>query len=581
MNQDQVIASIPAYLRPFCVQQDYSAYSPQDQAVWRYIMHRNMHTLRQYAHPAYVSGLEKTGINIERIPNIDEMNQRLGLIGWRAVVVDGFVPPAAFMEFQEHNILVISAEMRNINNVLYTPAPDIVHEAAGHAPIIAEPKYAEFLQRVGEYGSKAVFSKHDFELYEAIRYLSIIKEYPNATEEEIQLAEKRMFEAMERNTNPSEAALLSRFHWWTVEYGLMGTPEDYWIYGAGILSSVGESKACLDPKVKKIPLSLECVHTNYDITEMQPQLFVARDFDHILEVLEEFASTMCFRVGGPDSVQKLIDSENVGTAELNSGLQISGVFTEVETDQNDQIYLLKTSGPTQFAFANQEMDVLHDCTFPLGLLNGLNGSLSELKESEWVALGIIPDATIQLEFQSGYIVSGVISEIIRRNNKIIALRLSDAHLTHVTSKDHVDLRFDDYILPLGTSIKSAYSGSADREAFNVYPEPSKNKTIKVHHTDELIALFKLYEMVHTIRSRGDVQREELEVIHDKLNAYPNEWLLRLELYELAQRYHVESLSMTVRSELLDLSQVSDEYSDLIMTGLEMQGFHPETVELHS
>lgn len=578
MNQDQVIASIPAYLRPFCVQQDYSEYTPQDQAVWRYIMHRNMHALRQYAHPAFVSGLEKTGINIERIPDIDEMNRRLGLIGWRAVVVDGFVPPAAFMEFQEHKILVISAEMRNINNVLYTPAPDIVHEAAGHAPIIAEPKYAQFLQRVGEYGSKAVFSKHDFELYEAIRYLSIIKEYPNASAEEVSEAEQRMFEAMERNTKPSEAALLSRFHWWTVEYGLMGTPEDYWIYGAGILSSVGESKACLDPKVKKIPLSVDCVDFNYDITEMQPQLFVAKDFDHLLTVLEQFASTMCFRVGGSSSVQQLIDSENVGTAELNSGIQISGVFSGMETDSENEINLIKTQGRIQFAVAHKEFHTCQDAVFPIGHIKGINQSLSEVTLSEREALNLIPGQLIRLEFKSAYVVTGTLIEIVESDQRIVALSLKNATLSHT---NHPDLHFVDYMLPIGNAVRSAYSGSADRSTFNVYPEPSKSKTIKVHHSNEQLALFSLYEEVHQLRERGNVLRKELEQIHQGLEMYPNDWLLRLDLYELAQEYHIEALSMSLKAELLDLSQTSTEYHDLIITGLEMLGFHPETVEIHS
>lgn len=578
MNQDQVIASIPAYLRPFCVQQDYSEYSPQDQAVWRYIMHRNMHALRQYAHPAFVSGLDKTGINIERIPDIDEMNRRLGLIGWRAVVVDGFVPPAAFMEFQEHRILVISAEMRNINNVLYTPAPDIVHEAAGHAPIIAEPKYAEFLQRVGEYGSKAVFSKHDFELYEAIRYLSIIKEYPNASAEEVSEAEKRMFEAMERNTKPSEAALLSRFHWWTVEYGLMGTPEDYWIYGAGILSSVGESKACLDPKVKKIPLSVDCVDFNYDITEMQPQLFVAKDFDHLLAVLEEFASTMCFRVGGSSSVQQLIDSENVGTAELNSGIQISGVFSGMETSSENEINLIKIQERTQLAIAHKEFHTSQDAVFPIGHIKGINKCLSEVTLSERETLNLIPGQLIHLEFKSAYVVTGTLIEIVESDQRIVALSLKDATLSHT---NHPDLHFLDYMLPIGTAVRSTYSGSADRSTFNVYPEPSKSKTIKVDHSNEQLALFSLYEEVYQLRERGNVLREELEQILQGLEMYPNDWLLRLELYELAQEYHIEALSMSLKAELLDLSQTSTEYHDLIITGLEMLGFHLETVEIHS
>ena len=182
-SYENILERIPVHLKSYVVDQNYDRYSAQDQAVWRYIMRKNIDFLSKHAHPSYLSGLEKTGINLDRIPNVEIMNEALDRMGWRAVVVDGFIPPAAFMEFQAHKILVISAEIRTIEHILYTPAPDIVHEAAGHAPIIADDIYAEYLQKFGEYGSKAMVSKMDIDVYEAIRHLSIIKEYPPGWEE--------------------------------------------------------------------------------------------------------------------------------------------------------------------------------------------------------------------------------------------------------------------------------------------------------------------------------------------------------------------------------------------------------------
>ena len=77
------------------------------------------------------------------------MNRMLKDIGWAAVAVDGFIPPNAFMEFQAYNILVIASDIRQLEHIEYTPAPDIIHEGAGHAPIIANPEYAEYLRRFG------------------------------------------------------------------------------------------------------------------------------------------------------------------------------------------------------------------------------------------------------------------------------------------------------------------------------------------------------------------------------------------------------------------------------------------------
>lgn len=110
------------------------------------------------------------------------MNRILREIGWAAVAVDGFIPTAAFLEFQAYKVLVIAQDIRQVDHISYTPAPDIIHESAGHAPIIANPEYAEYLRRFGEIGCKAISSASDFELYEALRHLSIVKESYVASE---------------------------------------------------------------------------------------------------------------------------------------------------------------------------------------------------------------------------------------------------------------------------------------------------------------------------------------------------------------------------------------------------------------
>src|SRR5436305_874465 len=158
------------------------------------------------------------------------MNDILAKIEWGAVAVDGFIPPAAFMEFQAYKVLVIACDMRQIHHIEYTPAPDIVHEAAGHAPIIVDREYSKYLQRFGEVGAKAMSSKKDFELYQAIRHLSILKERPSADPKEVDETTKLVEHRQKTLGQPSEMALLSRLLWWTVEYGLIGTLENRRIY---------------------------------------------------------------------------------------------------------------------------------------------------------------------------------------------------------------------------------------------------------------------------------------------------------------------------------------------------------------
>src|SRR3954464_3853248 len=355
-TNNKAVASLPKHLLQFAVDQRYEDYTPVDHAVWRFIMRQNVFFLREYAHKVYFQGLLETGISFERIPRIEEMNDILGKIGWGAVAVDGFIPPAAFMEFQAYKVLVIACDMRQIQHIEYTPAPDIVHEAAGHAPIIVDREYSNYLQRFGEVGAKAMQSRKDFELYEAIRHLSILKELPNSDPKEIEEATKLVEFRQQNLGEPSEMALLSRLHWWTVEYGLIGSLDTPKIYGAGLLSSIGESVSCLESNVKKQWYSIDAKNQPFDITTKQPQLFVCRDFQHLSDVLEEFASKMAYRVGGVEGLNKAIECKRPATAEYSSGLQVTGVFTEVVTDDQGEAIYLRTTGPSALAFNNKQLD---------------------------------------------------------------------------------------------------------------------------------------------------------------------------------------------------------------------------------
>src|SRR5690625_7692333 len=157
-----------------------------------------------------MGGLKKTGISTEYIPSMYGMNRILKDIGWAAVAVDGFIPPTAFMEFQAYNVLVIAEDIRQIQNIEYTPAPDIIHESAGHAPIIANHEYAEYLRRFGEIGSKAISSAEDYEMYEAIRHLSIVKEDRESNQKVIDRAELRVLDLQNSITELSEMSKIRK-----------------------------------------------------------------------------------------------------------------------------------------------------------------------------------------------------------------------------------------------------------------------------------------------------------------------------------------------------------------------------------
>ena len=127
---------------------------------------------------------------------------------------------------------------------------------------------------------------------------------------------------------PSESTRASRLYWWTAEYGLVGTVDAPRIYGAGLLSSIGEAVHCLTPEVRKIPLSVACADVAYDITRMQPQLFVARDFDHLFEVLEELSATLSWRRGGDHGLEEALQARTVNHLVLSGGREVSGKVVE-------------------------------------------------------------------------------------------------------------------------------------------------------------------------------------------------------------------------------------------------------------
>ena len=572
---NSVLEKLPYHLRDFILKQPYDEYTAQNQAVWRYVMRKNMDYLRKVAHESYIPGLAKAGISVEEIPKMEGMNRILKEIGWAAVSVDGFIPPNAFMEFQAYNTLVIAADIRTIDHIEYTPAPDIIHEAAGHAPIIANPEYAEYLRRFGEIGSKAISSARDFELFEAIRHLSIIKEDPATKPKEIQEAEEQIA-LISANMGPaSEMAGIRNMHWWTVEYGLIGTLKNPKIYGAGLLSSIGESKWCMGDKVKKIPYSIDASKVEFDITKPQPQLFVTPDFAQLSFVLEEYANSMALRNGGLKGVQKLIESKNLGTIELSTGIQISGKFTEVIEDDRSRPVYIKTIGPTALAYKNKEL-IGHDKNHhaegfgsPVGKLKGINLAIENMSPTDLEAYGIYEGRKTRLLFEGGVLVEG---EIItgKRNlqGKIILISFRNCTVTY---KEEVlfNPEWGVYDMVVGENIISAFSGIADPNSFGQQFEIPKEKTHKISYSLKEKDLFELYHQVRLMRKSKHIDDKTLQKIFGQLKKnYPNDWLLALEIYELIRPDQMTDFRTEVKSYLEEFYR-NDSVKNLVQDGIRL------------
>ncbi|MGH8101979.1 MAG: aromatic amino acid hydroxylase, partial [Chthoniobacterales bacterium] len=457
-----------------------------------------------------------------------------------------------------------------IHHIEYTPAPDIVHEAAGHAPIIVDREYSNYLQRFGEVGAKAMSSRKDFELYQAIRHLSILKEQPNSDPKEVEQATKLVEHRQKNLGEPSEMALLSRLHWWTVEYGLIGPLENPKIYGAGLLSSIGESVSCLEADVKKIPYSIDAANQPFDITTKQPQLFVCRDFKHLADVLEEFAGKMAFIVGGLDGINKAIECNNVATCQYSSGLQVTGVFDEMVVDANNNaspartpIYL-HAKGPCALAYQNEEL-AGHGRDYHK---DGFGSPIGRWKET-----ALTEGKKTKLEFESGITVEGKIDNLLRRDGEVLLITFSDC-----TAKYGDRVLFDPawgtYDMAVGDQINSVFNGAADKDAYNQVALVPKERTIKVPSTEKRRRLESLYAQVRKIRESKAGYDRLGEIWETQQAEHPDDWLLSMEIFEILDTTAQQPMLKTrVEKFLNEKKAKTKDLSTLVSWGFRLVEYH--------
>ena len=574
------VASCPKHLLQFAVDQRYDDYTSVDHAVWRFIMRQNIFFLKEYAHKVYFQGLLNTGISFDRIPRIQEMNDILAKIGWGAVAVDGFIPPAAFMEFQAYKVLVIACDMRQIHHIEYTPAPDIVHEAAGHAPIIVDREYSEYLQRFGEVGAKAMSSKKDFELYQAIRHLSILKERPNADPKEVDEATKLVEHRQKTLGEPSEMALLSRLHWWTVEYGLIGTLENPKIYGAGLLSSIGESVSCLEPNGEKDPL----LHRRADLR---------------VRYHDETAAAFCLpRFSAPETMC----SKNL-RARWRSELADSKASTKRSNARTSPPVNIRPacksaefspkSSPTKTirrftcarrarrrwrsATRNSKATALiitrMDSVRPIGKWKQTSASPELLTNDQLHALGIVEGRKAKIEFVSGVDVSGKVENILRRDGKLLLITFSNC-----TAKYGDRVLFNPdwgmYDMAVGERISSVFNGAADKDAYNQVALVPKERTIKVPSDAKRKRLENLYAQVRKIRESKAGYERLGEIWETQQAEHPEDWLLSMEIFEILDATDQQrELKTKIEKFLNEKKAKTKDLSTLISWGFRLVDYH--------
>jgi phenylalanine-4-hydroxylase len=319
--------------------------------------------------------------------------------------------------------------------------------------------------------------------------------------------------------------------------------------------------------------------TAFDITNRQPQLFVCRDFQHLKNVLEEFAGKMAYQVGGLEGINKAIECQNAATCEYSSGLQASGVFTEVITDESDSPIYLRTTGKTALAFRDKELEGhgvdYHKNGFgsPVGKWKQTSESPELLTDDQLHALGIVEGRKAKIEFISGVEVAGRAENILRRDGKLLLITFSNCTVKY---GDRVLFNPDwgMYDMAVGERISSVFNGAADKDAYNQVALVPKERTIKVPSDAKRKRLENLYAQVRTIRESKAGYERLGEIWETQQAEHPDDWLLSMEIFEILDATDQQrELKTRIEKFLNERKAKTKDLSTLISWGFRLVDYH--------
>jgi len=248
------------------IHQPYELYSEENQEAWRRLYERIQPRWERYANDHFLRGIEALDLPPNRIPRLSEINARLQpLTGFQAKPVSGYVPGFLFFDCLRRREFPTTITIRPAGRMDYLPEPDIFHDIAGHIPMHTQKAFADTLVRFGDCAHTAAHMTAEIsdEAERARRLTSIIR-------------------------------ALSRFFWFTVEFGLMRGRQGVVAYGSGLLSSYGELQHCIESdEVQRYPLQLEWViNQGAEIDHYQPLLFIVDSFDHVFSLVDELERWM-------------------------------------------------------------------------------------------------------------------------------------------------------------------------------------------------------------------------------------------------------------------------------------------------
>ena len=271
------------------IDQAWDQYTDVEHQTWLTLYERQMGILPGRACDAFLRGLDALDLHGEGIPNFRVMNEKLkALTGWTVVAVPGLVPDEVFFDHLANRRFPSGQFIRKPDQLDYLQEPDIFHDVFGHVPMLTDPTFADYMEAYGKGGQRA--------------------------------AELGMLQN------------LARLYWYTVEFGLMETPQGLRIYGAGIVSSRTESVFSLeDPSPNRLGFDLERVmRTLYRIDDFQQVYFVIPSLEHLLaETTQDFGPIYArLKNAGEIPIEAILPSDKVYTRGTQAYANTGGRFAK-------------------------------------------------------------------------------------------------------------------------------------------------------------------------------------------------------------------------------------------------------------
>lgn len=237
------------------MKQIYENYTAEDQNVWKILFNRQFPNLPEAATGEFMTGLKKVNFTAEKIPNFEETNEILRkLTGWEIYAVPGIVEDDLFFDLMANKKFPATTWVRKMSQMDYLEEPDMFHDVFAHIPLLANQAFVDFLQAISKFGHEWI-------------------------------------------GDPWAIHLLSRIYWFTIEFGLIRENGELRIYGAGVLSSSGETKYSLSNEPEHHEYDVDQIlDTSYRKDKMQDRYFIIDSYEQLYNSIPEIKEKIELRL---------------------------------------------------------------------------------------------------------------------------------------------------------------------------------------------------------------------------------------------------------------------------------------------